>query len=370
MDIDFTYSGSAQGAQITWSPSLPNGIGFTFDNASKTAKISGKPDNLNVLVPTVYTYTVSTTGNLNSCSEASETGSITVNPNDTITHDGTSGSRNQTVCSGSEIIPIKYQLGGGATGATVLGLLPGLVYSVNASNVLTISGTVTDSNVLISNRSFTISTIGSCSPDISEDSGDFTVYPVSGLTLSSAVGSNIQTDGLCNDGIEDIAIPIQYTWSGGAQTVSITWSPFDPQFDQQSFGVPTKSFVIAGSTTANVSVTTIFSYEINSISSNGCKEADTLTGQIEVNPKPIINTAAIQSLIVNESCFNASDGSIILPSSSESTFANYVTGGQTAVKQIDQTTFTGTTTIGDNFQLTLGSTISPSKDSKLPGSLP
>ena len=355
VDIDFTYSGSAQGAQITWSPSLPNGISFTFDNASKTAKISGKPNNLNVLVPTVYTYTVSTTGNLNSCSEASETGSITVNPNDLITYDGTSGSRNQTVCSGSEITPIRYQLGGGATGATVLGLLPGLVYSVNASNVLTISGTVSDSNVLITNRSFTISTIGSCSPDISEDSGDFTVYPVSELTLTSALGSNIQTDGLCNDGIEDIAIPIQYTWSGGAQTVSITWSPFDPQFDEQSFGVPTKSFIIDGSTTANVSVTTIFSYELTTVNENGCIPEVTLTGQIEVNPKPIINTAAIQSLIVNESCFNASDGSIILPSSSESTFANYVTGGQTAVKQIDQTTFTGTTTTGDNFQLTLGS---------------
>ena len=101
-------------------------------------------------------------------------------------------------------------------------------------------------------------------------------------------------------------------------------------------------------------MTTIFSYEINTINSNGCKEADTLTGQIEVNPKPLINTAAIQSLIVNESCFNASDGSIILPSSSLPTFANYVTGGQTAVKQIDQTTFTGTTTIGDIFQLNLG----------------
>ena len=121
IDIDFTYSGSAQGAQISWSPSLPNGIGFSFDNAAKTAKISGKPDNLNVLIPTVYSYTVSTTGNLSSCTEASYTGSITVNPNDTITHDGTSGSRNQTVCSGSEITPIKYQLGGGATGATVLG---------------------------------------------------------------------------------------------------------------------------------------------------------------------------------------------------------------------------------------------------------
>ena len=89
---------------------MPSGINFTFDNTTKTATISGKPDNLNVLTPTDYTYTITTLGNLSGCAEASITGTITVNPNDVIEYIPTSGSRNQTLCSGAEITPIRYQL--------------------------------------------------------------------------------------------------------------------------------------------------------------------------------------------------------------------------------------------------------------------
>ena len=319
--IGFNYSGDAQGASIAWNPSLPSGINFTFDNTTKTATITGKPDNLNVLTPTDYTYTITTLGNLSGCAEASITGTITVNPNDAITYDPTSGSRNQTLCSGAEITPIRYQLSGGATGATVVGLLDGLGYTVTASKVLVISGKVSPVNAAINNQSFTISTIGSCSPDLTEVTGDFSVYPVSQLSLTS--GDPIQNSGVCNDGIEDMT-PIIYTWGGGAQTVTITWSPFDPQFDQQSFGVPLKTFQKGGATSANVSVTTIFSYEINTVNANGCSEATTLTGQIEVNPKPIINKVAIESLINNETCFGSTDGSIILPETSSSDFNNEV----------------------------------------------
>ena len=349
--IGFNYSGSAQGASISWNPSLPNGINFTFNNITKTATITGKPDNLNLLTQTDYTYTVTTIGNLSGCSEASITGTITVNPNDVITYDPTSGSRNQTLCSGAEITPIRYQLSGGATGATVVGLLDGLGYTVTASNVLVISGKVSPVNAAINNQSFTISTIGSCSPDLTEVTGDFSVYPVSQLSLTS--GNPIQTSGVCNDGIEDIT-PIIYTWGGGAQTVTVTWSPFDPQFDQQSFGVPLKTFQIAGATTAAVSVTTIFSYEINTVNANGCSEATTLTGQIEVNPKPVINKVAVESLIKNETCYGSTDGSIILPSTSSIDFNNYVSGGQIAVKQIDHITFAGTLTLADSVNITLG----------------
>ena len=122
----------------------------------------------------------------------------------------------------------------------------------------------------------------------------------------------------------------------------------------QSFGVPLKTFQIGGATSANVSVTTIFSYEINTINANGCSEAKTLTGQIEVNPKPVINKAAVESLIKNETCFGSTDGSIILPATSSSDFNNYVTGGQIAVKQIDQITFSGTLTLADSVNITLG----------------
>ena len=224
-------------------------------------------------------------------------------------------------------------------------------YTVTASKVLVISGKVSPVDAAINNQSFTISTIGSCSPDLTEVTGDFSVYPVSQLELTS--GDPIQNSGVCNDGIEDMT-PIIYTWGGGAQTVTITWSPFDPQFDQQSFGVPLKTFQIGGATSANVSVTTIFSYEINTVNANGCSEATTLTGQIEVNPKPIINKVAIESLINNETCFGSTDGSIILPETSSSDFNNYVTGGQTAVKQIDRITFSGTLTLADNVNITLG----------------
>ena len=96
--------------------------------------------------------------------------------------------------------------------------------------MLVISGKVSPVSAAINNQSFTISTIGSCSPDLTEVTGDFSVYPVSQLFLTS--GNPIQTSGVCNDGIEDIT-PIIYTWGGGAQTVTITWSPFDPEFDHR-----------------------------------------------------------------------------------------------------------------------------------------
>ena len=147
-----------------------------------SASITGKPDNLNVLTPTDYTYTITTLGNLSGCAEASITGTITVNPNDAITYDPTSGSRNQTLCSGAEITPIRYQLSGGATGATVVGLLDGLGYTVTASKVLVISGKVSPVDAAINNQSFTISTIGSCSPDLTEVTGDFSVYPAVSYT--------------------------------------------------------------------------------------------------------------------------------------------------------------------------------------------
>ncbi|MGB0260008.1 MAG: immunoglobulin-like domain-containing protein, partial [Flavobacteriaceae bacterium] len=80
--ITYSLGGGATGASISWDV-VPSGI--TFD--SVTATLSGTAPT--VSTSTTYTYTLTSTGG--SCPDTA-TGTLTVNPDGVITHDGTQGT--------------------------------------------------------------------------------------------------------------------------------------------------------------------------------------------------------------------------------------------------------------------------------------
>ncbi|WP_366186101.1 T9SS sorting signal type C domain-containing protein [Flavobacterium ovatum] len=83
------------------------------------------------------TLTLTTSGG--ACDTTTATKTITVNPTHTIT-----AASNQTVCQNTAMTAITMTLGGGATGATVIGLPAGVTSTVSGATV-TISGTPTGS---------------------------------------------------------------------------------------------------------------------------------------------------------------------------------------------------------------------------------
>lgn len=143
--IVYTLSGGATNVTVA---NLPPGV--TYAVSGTTVTISGSPT---TAVNSPYNYTIQTTGN--TCAVASASGSITVDPDHTIALRAGSDTA-QSVCINTPIDPIIYDLGGGATGAVVSNLPPGVNYTI-AGNILTISGTPT---AIPAVPGFTITTTG------------------------------------------------------------------------------------------------------------------------------------------------------------------------------------------------------------------
>lgn len=125
--IIYNLSGGASGVTIT---NLPPGVTFTI--MGNTVTISGAPS---TTLNSPYNFSIQTTGN--TCVVAQAIGAITVEPDHTIAF--SAGDTTQSVCVNTPIIPIVYNIGGGANGVTVTNLPPGIVYAVTG-NTVTISG--------------------------------------------------------------------------------------------------------------------------------------------------------------------------------------------------------------------------------------
>jgi hypothetical protein len=122
-----TYSTTgATGATVT---GLPRGLTGAFSDGVIT--ISGTPE-----VAGTFNYTVTLTGG---CGNVTATGTITVQPNPTITLTSAPGTNNQTVCVDTAITPITYSTTG-ARGARFEDLPPGVTGAFLGGNII-ISGT-------------------------------------------------------------------------------------------------------------------------------------------------------------------------------------------------------------------------------------
>ena len=336
--ITFDFGGSATNAS---GIGLPLGVNLG-PIVGNTITISGQA-NVNVLIPTTYTFTVTATGN-GTCEEESFTGRIVVLPNDTLTH--LSGDRNPTICNGNDpanpgMTPIIYQLGGGATSGIVTGLPNGLSFTYSATTrQLTIDGRPSLAIAVPTPYNYTITTIGSCASQT--DSGIITVNPLSTISLSSAVSttSQIGADSIC---MGDSIVEIFYTYGGGATSFSVSGLPAGVL--AQATGNPNEVRIFGEPNTGST-IMELFTYTI-STTGNPCAPETSLSGVIQVNPSPSIDSNFIlNNDITHVTCNGGSDGSIVIPDASPA-FDLRIFGGQNSVRQVDQLSITGNFNIGD-----------------------
>lgn len=140
----FTIAGGGTGATIT---GLPPGVTGVYNAGIVT--INGTPS-----VSGIFNYTVSTTG---TCTQASTTGTISVDPNAAVNLTSAINSNAQTLCIYSPITDITYSVSGGGTGAVITGLPSGVTGIYNLGTI-TISGTPNTAGTF----NFNIATTGVC----------------------------------------------------------------------------------------------------------------------------------------------------------------------------------------------------------------
>ena len=169
--IDYTIGGGNQGPQVT---GLPPGITASFEGT--TLLLSGTPTTAGV-----YDYTIQTTGD---CNIATTHGRITVNEQ-TLTLISLPETADQTLCIHTASAPIRYQIGGTATTASVSGLPSGMSGSFSGG-VLTISGNPAS----LGTFSYTVTTAGTC--QVVTATGTIIVERQL-ITLASGPGSNFRS---------------------------------------------------------------------------------------------------------------------------------------------------------------------------------
>ena len=121
-----------------------------------------------------------------SCTMATSTRSIIVNPNTNITLTSGAGTNVQTKCINTPISNISYTIGGGGNGASATELPAGVVGSYIGGN-FTISGTPTVSGTF----NYTVTAVGLCTPATA--SGTITVNPLP--STFNVTGDTYSSDG-------------------------------------------------------------------------------------------------------------------------------------------------------------------------------
>jgi gliding motility-associated-like protein len=193
---------------------LPAGVAASW--ALNTITISGTPT-----ATGIFNYTIPLTGG---CGTFSATGTITVNPNNTVTV----ASSTPTLCVNSLLTPINHT----TTGATGIGTSTGLPAGVTASwtgNIITISGTPT--TAVGSPFNYSIPLTGGCG--VFNAIGTITVTPENTVTAASAtpvlcVNTLLTPITHSTTGATGIGAPIGLPagvtalWAGGTITISGT----------------------------------------------------------------------------------------------------------------------------------------------------
>jgi len=265
-NITYATTG-ATGATVS---GLPTGVSGNW--ASNSVSISGTPT-----ASGTYTYTVTLTGG---CGTVTTTGTITVTPNNTVTLSSAAGTNAQTKCINTSITNITYATTG-ATGATITGLPSGVTGSW-ASNVVTISGTPTVSGTY----TYTVTPTGGCGTVSS--TGVLTVTPNNTVSLSSAPGTNAQTQ-CVNTAITNITYA-----TTGATGATVTGLPAGINGNWSS-----NTVTISGSST----LAGTYTYSVATM--GGCGTANT-TGTIVVIPVNTVTLSSAAGTNAQTRCINTS----------------------------------------------------------------
>jgi gliding motility-associated-like protein len=269
-DITYSVGGGGTGAII--SPSLPTGLTGFYAGGIYT--IIGTPSTSGT-----YNYTITTSG---SCAQTFTVGSITVNPDATLSLSSASGTDTQTVCVNTSITDITYSVGGGGTGAIISPALPSGLSGSYVGGVYTISGTPSTSGTY----TYTLTTTGVCVQTFTV--GSITINPDASITLTSAVGTDTQT--VCvNTSIVDITYLI-----GGGGTGAII-SP--------SLPTGLTGFYAGGIYTIIGTPNTAGTYNYTITTSGSCAQTFTV-GSITVNPDATLSLSSALGTDTQRVCVN------------------------------------------------------------------
>lgn len=175
---------------------LPSGVDATW--GANLVTMSGTPT-----VAGIFDYTITLTGG---CGTVAITGTITVIPENTIVQTSPASTNPQTVCIDIPIASISYTTTG-ATGATFIGLPPGVTGSW-INNVISITGTPTAAGSF----NYTVTLTGGCG--IVTATGTINVTPNNTITLTSAPPTENQT--IC---IGNPIVNITYSTTGASNAL-------------------------------------------------------------------------------------------------------------------------------------------------------
>ncbi|WP_217652915.1 lamin tail domain-containing protein, partial [Flavisolibacter ginsengisoli] len=215
--IVYNIGSDATGADVT---GLPNGVNGTF--ANNVVTIGGTPTESGT-----FSYTVTLTGS--SCTNVSVSGTITVNPVNTITLSSAAGTDAQSVCINTAITNITYATTG-ATGASFSGLPAGVSGSFNAG-VVTISGTPTAAtgspfnySILLTGGCGSVNATGTITVTAANTVGAASSTPT--LCINTALAPNIThtTTGATGIGAAT-GLPAGVTAAWASNTITISGTP-------------------------------------------------------------------------------------------------------------------------------------------------
>ncbi|MFL0352443.1 HYR domain-containing protein, partial [Xanthomarina sp. GH4-25] len=205
---------------------------------------------------------------------ATQSITMTVTPNATISLTSAAGTDNQEICNGSNITEIEYNLGyvTGA-GATVTGLPVGFTTNYSGSSFTINAG----STVPVGTYNYTVTPIGCGNATAT---GTIIVNPDATITLISPDAY----EGLCNGNPHSNSMtPIQFQLGPGATGAILNSTPALPAGIIGSYNAGTGVYTISGSTTQ------VGSY-VYTVTTTGCGSGASIEGLIKVyNGPPVIN---------------------------------------------------------------------------------
>ena len=334
-NITYSLSGSANNATVSGLP-----IGVSMNISGTIATISGIPSQIGT-----FNYTVSTSGT--SCVPATAIGTITVSAGHTLTL--TSGTENQTRCSGAAITNIVYTFGGGATNASVSGLPSGITQVVSG-NTLTLSG----ASAIGGTFNFTVTTSGNpCT--VASRSGTFTISAGHTLVLNSSLATTNQS--LC---INQAISTINYTFSSGATGATVSGLPSGINSNISGSNVSISGTVTSGG---------IFNYSIVT-TGNACP-AVTLTGTITVSVNNTINLTSAPNSTSQTVCQNSAISNIVYSFSggTSGASASGLPTGVTSSTSGNNFTISGIPTLAGIFNYTITATGNTCNSSSATGTI-
>lgn len=276
--ISFTIAPGITGVAV--NPALPAGVSTSVDLINGIVTISGTSSVANSLP---QNYVITTQGGCGS--QASTSISLDIKPAATITFLSAPTTLNQAVCLNGPIVPIRFTVGGGATGIVNPILPTGISISFDSlTGIYSIQGNPTV------NGTFTIpiTTLG-CNK--TENIVISNVNSAVSIALISASGTDLQT--LCQTNFNTPITPIKYSING-ATGATVTGLPAGVSY---VFTPSTGELVISGTPTSAGT----FNYSITSLPCNVVK-----TGVLKVS----IPMFVTNEIVTNVSCSTTNNGSI------------------------------------------------------------